>query len=312
MSIVKPYTFVAGDKARANEVNEDFDRLYEQVNENISNISRNALDISSLETNKADKAGDSQQKFAVADAYGASDNMNAINKQTLMLLISNSVNIIGGLIIKHYSDQPDNRISVTAGACYDSTKQFILSLSDEITKDNDSQVASATYYVYIIGDSQGSNNDIVITPDQVSPSFPPGYTNGKYRKLGYFKTDSNNKISTIVSYGIDDNTFTNVTNRVMPDMNRVVSVSKTTIKGSTGYKAPNDGYIDIIIKITDNDPDCKVLYNGTTVARYTRGGDYGSHFRYTFFAPIAKGDYVRCNFSGGDVETSQFIYCKGV
>ena len=57
MSITKPFTFVAGTKARANEVNQNFDVLYSQVNSNISAINTNANDIDTLDSNKANING---------------------------------------------------------------------------------------------------------------------------------------------------------------------------------------------------------------------------------------------------------------
>ena len=65
MSITKPFTFVAGTKARANEVNQDFDILYSQVNTNISNIASNAADIDTLDNTKANINGSISQVFKV-------------------------------------------------------------------------------------------------------------------------------------------------------------------------------------------------------------------------------------------------------
>lgn len=76
MGIVKPYTFVAGNKARANEVNENFDLLYQQVNSNISNITHNENDIAQLGSSKANINGSSTQRFAVANPVSNSDAVN--------------------------------------------------------------------------------------------------------------------------------------------------------------------------------------------------------------------------------------------
>ena len=81
MSIVKPYTFVAGNKARANEVNEDFDVLYQQVNANITNIANVEGDIQTLSSTKANVNGASTQRFAVADPVSSGD---AVNKRYLL------------------------------------------------------------------------------------------------------------------------------------------------------------------------------------------------------------------------------------
>ena len=76
MGIVKPYTFVAGSKARANEVNENFDLLYQQVNSNISNITQNETDIAQLGSSKANINGSSTQRFAVGNPVSNSDAVN--------------------------------------------------------------------------------------------------------------------------------------------------------------------------------------------------------------------------------------------
>lgn len=301
MSIVKPYNFVGGTKARAQEVNDNFDRLYEQVNINITDIANAQTDITNLGIDKANVAGNSTQRFAVADATGDYD---AVNKQTLMGKISNSLDIISGLQISKDSNSPDDTIIVSKGSCYDNGRDIILSLQNPLSKQNDNQIASARYYVYIIGDNNGVVIDILITPDSISPALPAGYT--KYRQIGYLETDSNNKIYKVYSYGINPNGAVSITpNDSMPDMSRIVSGI------TSGYTAPAAGYINIIIKINGNDPQCYINYNNIRVARYSRGGDYGDRFRYTFFAPIAEGVQMTWSFSQGSAETAQFIYCKG-
>lgn len=301
MSIVKPYTFVAGTKARANEVNEDFDRLYQQVNENITNIATNSTDITNLGIDKANVAGDATQRFAVADATGDYD---AINKQTLQARIANSVDIISGLQITKDSNSPNDTIIVSTGAAYDNERVVILKLANPLSKKNDNQLANATYYVYIIGDNYGTTTDILISTSQIVPALPSGYE--RYRKIGYFTTDSSGNISKIYSFGINpDGPLGIQAEDVMPDMGRIISGI------SSGFVANASGYINIIIKINSNDPQCMIMYNGIRVARYSRGGDYGDRFRYTFFAPIAQGDTMTWSLSGGSAETAQFIYCKG-
>lgn len=81
MSIAKPFTFVANTYARASEVNTNFDVLYAQINKNISDIAKNALDIENIGDDKADINGSSQQRFSVADPVGGSE---AVNKNYLL------------------------------------------------------------------------------------------------------------------------------------------------------------------------------------------------------------------------------------
>jgi hypothetical protein len=81
MSIVKPFTFVSGTKAKAGEVNDNFDVLYTQVNANISELAQINIDIDNIGLNKADINGNSTQRFSVADAV---NNTDAVNKQYML------------------------------------------------------------------------------------------------------------------------------------------------------------------------------------------------------------------------------------
>ena len=222
MSIAKPFTFVANTYAKASEVNADFDTVYAQVNSNISAIAQNATDIDNLENNKADINGSSAQRFAVADAI---TNGDAINKQTLFKSISNSIDYISGFIITKDSGSPEDTIIVSAGSCYDSTKAIVLSLSLAITKQNLSQASNATYYVYIIGNSTGSQTDILISASSTSPGLPAGYS--LYRQIGGYTTDSDAKINSISYYGVNtdsDKSLNAITNACMPDYSAGTSI----------------------------------------------------------------------------------------
>lgn len=194
MSIAKPFTFVANTYAKASEVNANFDTVYSQVNSNISAISQNAVDIENLENNKADINGNTAQRFAVADAITDSD---AINKRTLRASIANSIDYISGFTITKDSGSPNNTIIVSEGSCYDSTKTVVLNKTNSSTKTNDNQAANATYYVYVIGNYTGSQIDILISESSIEPGMPSGYT--LYRQIGYYTTDANNNINTIMN-----------------------------------------------------------------------------------------------------------------
>ena len=225
MSIVKPYTFVGGTKARANEVNDNFDRLYEQVNTDITDIANLKNGVDDLRTNKADIQGSSTQRFSVADAVG---NYDAINKQTMLSYIQNSIDIIYGYTITKDSA---NTILVSNGWCWDTTHSIILTTGGTVQKTNSTQVANATYYVYVIGNNDGSMVDIIITPESLNPPLPEGYT--KYRKIGYYKTNGSNQISSeIVSYGYNPEGIQQPT----------AVVVESYVNGYTGYIRFNNGY----------------------------------------------------------------------
>lgn len=227
MSIIKPFNFTAGTKARANEVNENFDVLYSQVNSNMTNIENNAQDIDSLELSKANINGSSTQRFSVADAISNSD---AINKQTMFIYIANTLDYINGLIISKDSGSPNDTILVSPGSAYDSSNSIVLVLDSNTSKTNLNQGANTTYYVYIIGNDSASSIDIIISQEQVTPTLPAGYT--KYRQIGYYTTDGSSHINSIINLSSSySKTFT--------------SDAKSIGSGTTdlsGY-LPNDGAI---------------------------------------------------------------------
>ena len=228
MSIAKPFTFVANTYAKASEVNANFDTVYSQVNSNISAIAQNATDIDNLENNKADINGSTAQRFAVADAITDGD---AINKQTLFKAIGNSIDYISGFTITKDSGSPEDTIIVSAGSAYDSTKSIVLSLANSLSKQNTNQAASATYYVYVIGSSTGSSVDILISPNQVTPTLPTGYS--LYRQIGSYTTNSDNEIDSINSSAL---------NNIISSGAHVVT--QTYINGTSWYRVYSDGWCE--------------------------------------------------------------------
>jgi hypothetical protein len=288
MSIAKPFTFVANTYAKASEVNANFDAVYSQVNSNISAIAQNATDIDNLENNKADINGSSAQRFAVADAI---TNGDAINKQTLFKSIGNSINYISGFTITKDNGSPEDTIIVSAGSCYDSTKTIVLSLSLAITKQNLSQASNATYYVYIIGNSTGSQTDILISESSTSPGLPTGYS--LYRQIGSYTTDGSAKINSISYYGIDassDKSSSAITDACMPDYANGLSVSSPT--SSSPFTAPSNGvYVELGLSPYGSDTSYLNI-NGVNSAYGTHnaGGYYDSHDSVT--VPLNKGDEI--------------------
>lgn len=288
MSIAKPFTFVANTYAKASEVNANFDAVYSQVNSNISAIAQNATDIDNLENNKADINGSSAQRFAVADAI---TNGDAINKQTLFKSIGNSINYISGFTITKDSGSPEDTIIVSAGSCYDSTKAIVLSLSLAITKQNLSQASNATYYVYIIGNSTGSQTDILISESSTSPGLPAGYS--LYRQIGSYTTDSDAKINSISYYGMDadsDKSSNAISNACMPDYSAGISVPQPS--SSSPYTAPSNGYYMSFVIGNGGSVSNRIYVNNTSTPILSRnaGGYYDSRSSVT--VPLSKGDEV--------------------
>lgn len=267
MSIAKPFTFVANTYAKASEVNANFDTVYSQVNTNISSIAQNATDIDNLENNKANINGSTAQRFAVADAVSNGD---AINKQTLFKSIGNSLDYISGLVITKDSGSPNNTIIVSEGSCYDSTKTVVLNKTNSSTKTNDNQVANATYYVYVVGNSTGSQVDILISESSVEPGLPIGYS--IYRQIGYYKTNSNNNINSISYYGesaTSDKSSANIVNAVMPDYSR-----RTTFSTSGGTIPYNCKFVFYSGSTWNNGTSGAVIKVNNVIEYIVRGDEY--------------------------------------
>lgn len=296
MSIAKPFTFVAGQKARANEVNADFDTLYSQVNINIADIAQINRDVDSIEANKADINGNSTQRFAVANPVNTTD---AVNKQTLSKSITNVLDLINGLIIEKDTNSPNDTILVNPGSCYDSTKQVILELTNITSKQNINQGANTTYYVYIIGNETGSSIDIIISNSSVEPTLPTGYT--KFRNIGSFTTDSDNSIDKIYNYSIS--LLTNpsyIIDWCMPDYTAGINIA------SLPYTAPTSGFVYLSL-----DPDHGELFINEARVGYMNIV-YNQAYYLFATAFVAKGDVVTANKWLSTAGYSVFYPLKGV
>lgn len=230
MAILKPYTFTAGTKARASEVNANFDALYKEVNSLESRIIDYEAQIQDLQNTKADINGSYLNRFAVANPI---TNYDAVNKQYLQNATANSITYINGLGITKVGDAT---ISVDAGSCYDSTDTQLLVLENSLEKQNQTQAASSIYYVYILSTTGGE--DILIFPES---SLPSEYS--YHRRIGSYTTDSDNKILQInveqLSQYSSSSTFfaqtsKDITNLVTPDYSAGYGIGN-------GWTATTDG-----------------------------------------------------------------------
>lgn len=287
MSITKPYTFTAGTKARANEVNANFDTLYSQVNVNSSLIEQNANDIDELDDTKADVNGNATQRFAVADAVTNSD---AVNKQTVTKMIGNSVDLISGLVI---SKDNNTTIRVTAGSAYDSTREVVLRLTASKTKTNSNQGANATYYVYIIGDNSGNQTDILISTSSTTPGLPSGYT--RFRIIGYFRTNGSKQISEVYGYSnsVNSETIQNATYGLLPDYNK-----RITLNLSSGAAVGRRGWLNIYAFNNEINGHSIVNINGCKVVEAWGGSQGGIPGSDSTMVMVDTNDIVTYSGSG--------------
>lgn len=192
MAITKPWTFIAGTKAKAVEVNENFDVLYEEAGRLDTRILNIDSDIQDINSSKADVGGDATQRFKLANPE---DSYDGVNKNYLEKSIANVKDYISGFII---TKDTNNSIIVSSGSCYDSTFTTVIKSAGNITKENLNQRANEKYYVYVISDSSGYNVDILIAEESTTPPRPEGYT--LFRSIGMYTTNGNNQIQYIYQY----------------------------------------------------------------------------------------------------------------
>src|SRR5574344_1528550 len=211
MSISKPFTFTAGTRARASEVNQDFDTLYTEANRVASEAITLSTEIQRLDEEKANINGSSAQRFQVADAVNSGD---AMNKQMVDKLTYNSRDYINGLIITRDSGSPNDTVIVDSGSCYDTTHTTMMIKQTSTTKQNSNQGANTTYYIHLISDDTGNTTDILIATVKNNPPLPTNYT--KYRCIGSYTTNTDSKIVGIVNLSDKNISY-------IPDYSKAVS-----------------------------------------------------------------------------------------
>lgn len=190
-----PNTFIAGTKAKANEVNENFTSAKQFMDNLETEQATNTADILQLEQNKADLNGSFEQRFQVADATNSFD---AINKQTLLNLVKNTQEVIKGFVLSKFND---TTVSATAGSCYDSTFEYMITSTTSLSKTQENLGNDAKYYVYVCADKDTGNCELVISLSNTTPELPSGFE--YYRQLGYLTTDANGNINQVLNN--DDN-----------------------------------------------------------------------------------------------------------
>lgn len=304
MALLKPYTFTAGTKARASEVNANFDALYTEVNSLESRIIDYESQIQYLQNTKADINGSYLNRFAVANPI---TNYDAVNKQYLQNATANSIAYINGLGITKVGDAT---ISVDAGSCYDSTNTQLLVLENSLEKQNQTQAASSVYYVYLIGKATG-NEDILISALSIDPNLPDEYL--YYRRIGSYTTDSDNKITQInveqlSQYGSSSVFFNtaadSIASAIAPDMSRKINISSGWVATSGGWIVCN-GNSNASGGAPSAYIDGQEIYANIQVAGDGRAG----YLRTASVAFISKGQTYT---TSGRMVSSTFCPCKGV
>ena len=186
MALIIPYTFVAGTKAKAAEVNADFQAVATEVNSQGNLLTAAQANITNLQNNKADINGNSSNRFSVAVPINSHD---AVNK---LYLTDLTKYLLVGLSLTR---DDDDYIGCTKGATYDTTYSKILKFDADVSKQNTNQTANATYYVYIEGSADGTSTDLLISLSSANPALDSGFT--LYQYLGYYTTDDDCNIDSV-------------------------------------------------------------------------------------------------------------------
>lgn len=287
------YSFTAGTKAVAEQVNTNFTDCINAINLNTSSIETINGQLENLENSSANVNGNSSERFSVADPVLNSD---AVNKNYLRNWTSPSRELIDGLSIHKVSD---TEVTVTSGSCLDNTHLEILELSSDTTASFEgTQQASTQYDVYITKNKTSQAIEIDV---KASGSMPDGDIY-YYRNIGFFYTNSDNVIQFTQSYTYDINSQT------IPDYTK--GVNKTA---NTTYTAEVDGLVYIHggggvknasknIGITINNI---IIEIASGVMSY---GETGGDMYWSGTYKVSKGDTY---LGWGSVITFKFFPLKG-
>lgn len=200
-NIIKPFTFYTNTYAKANEVNADLDVLYKGVNACINQTNINTTDIESVGEGKADQNGDSSQTFNVADPTSG---YNAVNRNSLWTYTRNSRWVISGLNIT----KDGSKISISSGACFDSSGSYLMYMSTSKTTSNLSLTTGNYYYVHLIG-TKDTDTRLCTTGFQIqvtTSSTPTVSSDQVYRSLGTFYTTTSGSSVVITRIKENDDT----------------------------------------------------------------------------------------------------------
>lgn len=268
-----PYTFIAGTKAKANEVNGNFTSIKQFVDQLESNLATAELDINNLETNKADINGSQNEVFQVADAE---NNKDAVNLETLRAQTVNSLDVIRGFI-PFMSNA--TTISCTAGNCWDSTYKQMINSYTVLSLQDTALAANTTYYIYVCYDKETSSCKLAFSTNSNTPTLPAGYD--YFRIVGSFTTNSSRIIDTVYPIGSVD-----LSSKVGFIGTYIGEAASTTVAAN----------VWLYVAIYQNNATMQVFINGLEVASLARSSKWGT--TTSALIPCKKGQVVQINHAG--------------
>lgn len=287
-----PNTFIPGEVASATEVNENFNALKDGINQNSSYISNIENDVSNLQLNKADKNGNKNELFNVAD--GVVDS-NAVSMKQLRERTQTTLNYIDGLVIKIDTNNTD--LVISGGQCYDTNREYILSSGETVFTPTSLSV-DTEYNVMICG----TVVDDVVTEVgfEAHTGTSPSTEYDIYRIIGTFKTAPNStQIDSVVTYSgsatAEVNTMTIIGDSILTTTKNTNFNFANT--GST-YNIPNDGHSYIAWvrnRDTNNSGTIQIRGNSNTITLMNI--KIGANSVTTIPIPATNNRYIYCNRS---------------
>lgn len=265
-----PYTFIAGTKAKANEVNGNFTSIKQFVDQLESNLATAELDISNLETNKADINGNQNEVFQVADAE---NNKDAVNLETLRAQTVNSLDVIRGFI-PFMSNAIT--ISCTAGNCWDSTYKQMINSYTALSLQDTALAANTTYYIYVCYDKETSSCKLAFSTNSITPTLPAGYD--YFRMVGSFTTNSSGQIDTVYPIGSVD----------LSSRTGFIGTYLYALPINSTIVAPHNCFV--YTKLAGNGSYIIVQINGVEVSCQTSGSKW--YNSTTTLIPVKKGQII--------------------
>lgn len=190
MPIDIPHTFVAGTKAKASDVNDNFEAIEEFVDGLETDVNSTQVLAESLVTDKADVNGTADETFAMANAVTEYD---GVNLRTLKNLTANTKDAVTGFVV---SKQSNTSIMATPGACWDISYTKMIQSATSLVRQVTSLSANSTYYVYVIMDASTEEVSLTISTSSVTPEVTTGIY---YRRLAVMTTDANGYVDVITN-----------------------------------------------------------------------------------------------------------------
>ena len=295
MALIIPYTFKAGTKAKAAEVNANFQQTKQFVDSLETLIGEHDVEIMSMKDNKADINGSSNNRFRVADPVSSKD---AVNKGFLTDSIENTIEVIRGL---QCSKNSYSVITVAPGMCYDSTYKEAIRNYNYIKYTTPTKAKNTRYNIFICGNDTPGDVKITISTNNLTPNIPSGYP--YYRRIGGLLTDTNGNISYVYS---EANSYLDYILGIFPDYNK-----KTDVPNN--YTVPRAGWLrcQAIIDVGRRGyAPGQVFVNGLEVCgtRVIWAEDWSGWWTYNV-VPVSQGDIV--TFSNTRDAKAVFMPCKG-